>query len=91
MPDGEVKHVRERGRFYLDKNGQPERALGTVIDITELKHATDKLVQATTVIQQTGEGVMVADTGGNLIDVNPAFTHITGYNRRRSLGAIPVS
>ena len=89
MPDGEIKHVRERGKFYLDKNGQAERALGTIIDITELKQATDKLVHATTVLQQTGEGVMVADTRGNLVSVNPAFEHITGYRAEEVIGHNP--
>lgn len=89
MHDGNIKHLRERGKFYLDESGEPVRAIGTVIDITQLKLATDKLIHATTVLNQTGEGVMVADTEGNLVDVNPAFERITGYLRDEVIGRNP--
>ena len=87
--DGLIKHVRERGKFYLNKSGEAQRALGTVIDVSELKSATDKLVQASTVIQQTGEAVIVTDARATITDVNPAFERITGYRREEVIGQNP--
>lgn len=43
MADGREKFVREAGETFYDAQGKPVRSLGTVQDITELKHAEDKL------------------------------------------------
>jgi PAS domain S-box-containing protein len=36
-PDGTVRWVAARGKFYYSPDGEPERMLGTSVDITELK------------------------------------------------------
>jgi PAS domain S-box-containing protein len=36
-PDGTVRWVAARGKFYYSRDGEPERMLGTSVDITELK------------------------------------------------------
>lgn len=38
-PNGEIRHVEEQGAVYRDENGQPNRMIGVVHDITEKKHA----------------------------------------------------
>lgn len=87
--DGQLKHVRERGKFFLNSEGVAERGIGTVIDITELKQTTEKLTEASTVIAQTGEAVVITDTRARIIDVNPAFERITGYRRDEVIGQNP--
>jgi len=43
MPDGRIKHVRERAEHFYDSQGQPVRSAGTVQDITEQKRAEDAM------------------------------------------------
>ncbi|MBI5688074.1 MAG: PAS domain S-box protein [Verrucomicrobia bacterium] len=43
LPDGRVKHVRERAETFYDSQGRPIRSAGTVQDITEQKRAEDAL------------------------------------------------
>jgi len=43
MPDGRVKHVRERAETFYDSQGRPIRSAGTVQDITEQKRAEDAI------------------------------------------------
>lgn len=41
------------------------------------------------VFESTQDGVMITDAGNNIIDVNPAFSDITGYSRDQVLGRNP--
>ena len=43
QPDGIVRWLAARGKFYYAKNGNPERMLGVSIDITERKRAEEAL------------------------------------------------
>ncbi|MEN8133579.1 MAG: PAS domain S-box protein, partial [Pseudomonadota bacterium] len=60
-----------------------------VHDITERKRAEEKLVLAVDVFRHAREGIMITDADNNIIDVNDAFLHITGYNRKEVLGQNP--
>ena len=46
-------------------------------------------VLATSVLENTAEGIMVGDAGGHLISVNRAFTEITGYAAPEAIGQLP--
>jgi diguanylate cyclase (GGDEF)-like protein/PAS domain S-box-containing protein len=47
----------------------------------------DKL--AATIFSHAREGIMITSPDGNIIDVNPAFTRITGYTKEEVLGKNP--
>ncbi len=42
-PDGTVRWLAARGKFYYARNGSPERMLGVLLDITERKLAEDAI------------------------------------------------
>ena len=58
-------------------------------DITERKRVDEKLQLAASVFSQAAEGILVTDLQGNIIEVNNAFTRITGYARAEVLGRNP--
>lgn len=58
-------------------------------DITERKQTEEQLLLAASVFEHAGEGIMVTDPKGNIIEVNEAFTLITGYSRTEVLGRSP--
>lgn len=43
LPDGTVRWLGSRGKFYYARNGNPERMLGVSLDITERKQAEEAL------------------------------------------------
>lgn len=49
----------------------------------------EKLGMAANILNHTAEGVMVTDLKGNIEQVNPAFTHVTGYKREEVIGKNP--
>jgi len=68
-------------------SGRPE--LGNVwvfADISERKESEEKLRLSATVIEHIADGVAVVDVAGTIVTVNPAFTHITGYEAEAVVG-----
>ncbi len=58
-------------------------------DITERKLAEDRLRLAATVFTGTREGIVITDPAGTILEVNDAFTRITGFTREEALGTNP--
>lgn len=55
----------------------------------EWTHAEEQRRLAASVVQHTRESIIVTDTLFRIIDVNPAFTELTGYAREDVLGRKP--
>lgn len=71
------------------EDGAPRWLRGIMVDITQRKRAEDKLRLAASVFTHVREGILITDAHGDIIDVNDAFTRITGYARGDVLGRNP--
>lgn len=60
-----------------------------VTDISAARVAHARLELAASVFSHAREGIVIIDPGGRILDVNAAFTHITGYRRDEVLGRPP--
>jgi diguanylate cyclase (GGDEF)-like protein/PAS domain S-box-containing protein len=88
--DGSYKWLLERGQVVSrDAYGAPLRMIGIDADITDRKHAEQQLQLAASVFSSAREGITITDPAGTILDVNEAFTHITGYSREEVLGKNP--
>lgn len=81
---------------WLHASAMPEREAdgavlwhGFVSDITQRKLAEQKLTLAASVFGTAREGIMITDTTGAIIDVNQAFSLITGYGHDEVIGQNP--
>ncbi|MDD5177630.1 MAG: diguanylate cyclase [Sterolibacterium sp.] len=84
--DGTIINV-EVGVLYVPDLS--ERLFAFVRDITERKQNEAKLRQAASVFSNSQEGIMITDGQNLIIDVNRAFSHITGYERDEVIGKNP--
>ena len=58
-------------------------------DISERKRSESGLRLAASVYANSYEGIIITDPDKTIVDVNPAFTRITGYSRDEVLGRTP--
>ncbi|WP_320827099.1 EAL domain-containing protein [Reinekea sp.] len=79
-------HVRGRA-FEYDADGHPQRIAGTNMDVTRRKETEANLQLLAGVFNHAREGILITSLDGTVIDVNGAFTRITGYARKDILGA----
>jgi diguanylate cyclase (GGDEF)-like protein/PAS domain S-box-containing protein len=66
--------------------------IGTLVsfsDITERKRAEESLRITASVFDNSQEAIVITDPDNTIIDVNPAFTQITGYSHDEVIGKNP--
>lgn len=95
---GEFVNKRKNGEFYwerasispiLDQQGEITGYLGIKHDITAEKQAEQAMRLAASVMSNTSEGIMICDAQERIIEVNPAFTQLTGFSNSEVLGLHP--
>jgi len=70
----------------LDEQNNVTHFVGIQKDITEIKKNERKLRQSATVFENTAEGVIITDINSIILDVNEAFSIITGYEHSEVIG-----
>lgn len=94
---GEVKNLRKDGKvvtleYHISTIVMPGGELvwyGTAKDITKTRKALSELRLSTEVIENAKEGVVVTDTNGLIVSVNPSVARITGFGVEELLGKNP--
>jgi diguanylate cyclase (GGDEF)-like protein/PAS domain S-box-containing protein len=82
---GEVKDIRTIAQFDKGRGV----IFGIVQDIGERKRTEARLQLAADVFSHVREGIMIADADGIIVEVNDAFTRITGFERSDAIGQSP--
>ncbi|NMG50589.1 EAL domain-containing protein [Azoarcus communis] len=77
------------GRRLHHADGTMIGLVGVIADINARKLAEQKLQLAANVFSHAREGIMITAPDGCIIDVNEAFTRITGYPRDEVIGRNP--
>jgi diguanylate cyclase (GGDEF)-like protein/PAS domain S-box-containing protein len=88
-PSGQTIWLRTSKIPLRNRQKETIGLLGIYEDFTERKQAEEKLQLAATVFSHAREGIMITATDGTIIDLNDAFTDITGYSRDEALGKNP--
>ncbi len=87
--DGTVQWLKWEVRpWYIN----PETVGGIIIfteDITKRKQNEETLKLAALVYQNSNEAMIITDANNRIIDINPAFTKLTGYRKDEILGKTP--
>jgi diguanylate cyclase (GGDEF)-like protein/PAS domain S-box-containing protein len=73
----------------FDQHGQVTGIFGISRDVTESRSNQARLQLAANVFTYAREGILIADAQGLIVEVNAAFTRITGYERAEVIGQNP--
>jgi len=89
--EGQNLPVRLRAqRLLLEEPGGEEGLIWLIVeDLQENLAAQEGLRLAASVFRDAQEGIMITQPDGQIVDVNAAFSRITGYGREEVLGANP--
>ncbi len=87
--DGEIVWVFLTASPLWTAGQQPDYILAVIRDITARKNAEERLVFSSKVFDNSIEGIVVTDAQGTILQVNPAFTKITGYRADEAIGCNP--
>jgi hypothetical protein len=83
--DGTVIWVSVTASLIRDPAGKPLRSAGVIVDITERKQAEAALRQSEekyrALMDTAGDGIVLADLQGNLLDANPQAVALLGYGK----------
>lgn len=86
--NGNVTDVLYNASVYRDESGEVRGVFAAARDVTERKKA-ENAIQAASVFTHAHEGIMITKANGEIVNVNDAFTQITGYGREEVLGQNP--
>jgi PAS domain S-box-containing protein len=64
-------------------------ALQKQLTAEALRRNEERLARLATAVEQADEDVMITDTSGTIVYVNPSFTRITGYAPEEAIGRTP--
>lgn len=75
---------------FVNDQGAVVGVVGTGRDVTEHQAQQDKLRLAALVLEHSSEALLITDEANAIVEVNPAFTRLTGYSREDILGQTPA-
>lgn len=84
------KRVLKTSCFPLSDCGQKKCGLGYIrTDITDQKELEYQLQLDQKILENTGEAIVITDADASIVDINKAYTWITGYEPREVVGENP--
>ncbi len=89
LADGTIKYVNEQCETFYDDSEKAVRSFGIIQDITPQKKVEAKLRQSLIAVNNTEDAVAIMNDKHEIIEINAAYSEITGYSREEVLGKKP--
>jgi len=84
--DGNIRPVIFAKDVFYDEGGNVAGLVGAFLDISERKQAEEELLRLQSAVEQTGDGIALADLNGNVTYANQAWAKMHGYSVNEILG-----
>jgi two-component system, cell cycle sensor histidine kinase and response regulator CckA len=89
-PDGSLRWIHDRAFPIHTPRGELLRVVGSAQDITELKRTEQALRESEgryrNLFESAPDGILVADSTGTYVDVNPSALRMLGYSHDELIG-----
>jgi diguanylate cyclase (GGDEF)-like protein/PAS domain S-box-containing protein len=86
---GQFLFLDVRKAPFVNDQGVVLGVVGSGRNVTQQKVVEERLKLASLVLEHSSEALMITDANDVIVEVNPAFTTVTGYGRDEALGATP--
>jgi len=86
--DGRVAPVLYNASVYKDSSGNVVGVFAAARDISQQIEA-EKIQLSDRVFRESHDGIIITNSRGVIVDINPTFTEITGYSRKDVIGQNP--
>jgi len=87
--DGTLLQLETTKIPVRNPDGSPLGLVVSAYDLTERLRFEELLGRYQRIFESAAEGILIADADKAIIDVNPAFSYVTGYSREEVLGRNP--
>lgn len=81
--------IEDRLQALRNENGEVTLLVGAHSDVTERHRSEEQLELWASVFANAREGIAITNPNGDILDVNSAFSRITGYGRFEIIGQNP--
>ena len=85
----QVHYLEQISSPMRDESGHCVGVVAVVRDITARKQAEMELSRLAMAVEHAAESILITDSEGTLLYVNPAFEQMTGYTREEVIGNNP--
>lgn len=89
IENGEERWLEVYRNPILDEQGGVLGITGYVRDITARKKSEEQMRLTAKIFESSHDSIIITDTKGTIISVNPAFTEITGFSADEAIGKNP--
>jgi PAS domain S-box-containing protein len=84
--DGTYAHILDRASIVYDSANKPLRMVGVTIDLTERKHAEEKIREQAALLDKAQDAIIVCDLNDRIIYWNRGAERIYGWNVEEAIG-----
>lgn len=84
--DGSVRWIKTHGKVYYDEANEPERMLGTMIDITDQKLAEVKMARMAAIVETSDDAIISKTLDGIITSWNDAASRMFEYRADEVIG-----
>lgn len=86
---GTERWMESHAAPLYNQQGEIANLIAVTRDITAIKQSQRELTLAARVFGEAQEGIIITDANGTIVNINPAFCAITGYNSEEIIGQNP--
>jgi PAS domain S-box-containing protein len=85
--EGRLRQLRTRVQPVNGENAPVTQLVLVSQDVTDLLESEERMLLAAHALEGMAEGIVITAADGTILNVNRAFSEITGYGRDEALGA----